>query len=105
MRLLIVLSTTFITVSAFYDNFYFSSSASCPSMPYNCSVPNGVCAHESLLKKFYCCGWTESDICFTQGQTCGGEDSTPSVNQQQCGTTDQFWCCLKSEQCTPQTGQ
>jgi len=81
---LIVLAIAFTAVYANYDEFYFSSNASCPALPFKCSTPISVCAHEGLLKKFYCCG-CNGGVCWTQGQTCGGENGTPAGDQLQCG--------------------
>ncbi|ORY12422.1 hypothetical protein BCR34DRAFT_300271 [Clohesyomyces aquaticus] len=95
-------------VLADYDKFYFSSNATnwqCDGISFQCPAPQ-VCAHESLLDKYYCCGPGKDSVCWSGAQDCGGSNGAPSSNQVGCGSGVNAFCCLNTrEECTQRFNQ
>ena len=86
-------------VSAAYTEFFFATEESewkCPGLGYGCQPP-GVCAHDSLTDKYYCCGAGGDAVCWTGSEECKG-------NALECGGGD--FCCLDGrEMCTQRRGK
>ncbi|KAF2470930.1 uncharacterized protein BDR25DRAFT_28302 [Lindgomyces ingoldianus] len=95
-----------LRVVADYDQFYFSSNVTnwrCSKLAFDCIAPQ-VCAHESLLDKFYCCGPGSDSVCWSGAQDCSGSNGVPSSTQVGCGNN--AFCCLNNrEECTQRANQ
>ena len=94
-----------ISVSAYFDEFFFADNGTCPELSdIDCKPPDQVCAHDFILERYYCCGGEQSNVCWTEPVDCDGENGGPSSSQQKCTDVGYNWCCLASEACTQQTG-
>ncbi|PSN59091.1 hypothetical protein BS50DRAFT_594786 [Corynespora cassiicola Philippines] len=96
-------------IQAAYDEFFFASEASdwkCPTMGFDCVAPQ-VCAHESLLDKYYCCGTGSSNaVCWSGSSECGGSNDSPATGRIGCSEGDNAFCCLSErEECTQRFNQ
>lgn len=89
---------------AAYTEFFFTTEESewkCPGAFFDCPPPQ-ICAHDSLVDKYYCCGPGDDAVCWTNSIQCDG-------NTVGCGEDEEgapLYCCLdEREICTQRTGE
>ena len=86
---------------AAYTEFFFATEESdwkCPNGVFDCPPPQ-ICAHDSLVDKYYCCGPGGDAVCWTNSMDC-------NPNALECGEGEYAYCCLDGrEMCTQRTGK